>query len=206
MAQMQTIIKALVVLVKIIFVVEILLILLAPVMLIGMGIGGYHLYKRIKQNKKMKSLALLEKNKDREWKESIDYKMEKLLEMAHFDIHNSSKRTAYKTKPQLNLLDQWYKYIDLRAKLHLNNTSTSREESVLHLMCDEVLSRIQYAEIVVTDDVRKEFIIENVSPLLHDILDIMEGIRPTDSISIDAYQLLSPSKNQEELLFEQLNR
>ena len=203
---MKTIIKALVVLVGIILVIEVLIMLLAPLMLIGMGVGGYHLYKRIVQNKKMKSQALLEKSKDREWKDSIDYKMEQLLEMAHFNMGNASKRIAYKTKSHLDLLDQWYKYIDLRAKLHLNNTSTSREESVLHLMCDEVLSRIQQAEIVVTDDVRKEFIIENVSPLLHDILDIMEGIRPTDSISIDAYQLLNTSKNQEELLFEQLTR
>ena len=171
-----------------------------------MGIWCYHLYKLIKQNKKRKSLALLEKNKNREWKESIDYKMEKLLEMAHFDIHNSSKRTAYKTKSQLNLLDQWYKYIDLRAKLHLNNTSTSREESVLHLMCDEVLSRIQLAEVEITNAVRTEFIVENVSPLLHDILDIMEGIRPTDSISIDAYQLLNTSKNPEESVLQQLTR
>ena len=203
---MKTIIKAFAVLVGIILVIEVLIMLLAPLMLIGMGVGGYHLYKRIVQNKKMKSQALLEKSKDREWKDSIDYKMEQLLEMAHFNMENTSKRVAYKTKSHLDLLDQWYKYIDLRAKLHLNNTSTSREESVLHLMCDEVLSRIQQAEIVVTDDVRKEFIIENVSPLLHDILDIMEGIRPTDSISIDAYQLLNTSKNQEELLFEQLTR
>ena len=203
---MKTIIKAFAVLVGIILVVEVLIMLLAPLMLIGMGVGGYHLYKRIVQNKKMKSQALLEKSKDREWKDSIDYKMEQLLEMAHFNMENTSKRVAYKTKSHLDLLDQWYKYIDLRAKLHLNNTSTSREESVLHLMCDEVLSRIQQAEIVVTDDVRKEFIIENVSPLLHDILDIMEGKRPTDSISIDAYQLLNTSKNQEELLFEQLTR
>ncbi len=203
---MNAIIKLFAVIVGIVLLIELLMILFIPLLVIGLTVGGYHLYKRIKLNKQMKSKALLEQSKDIEWKESIDYKMSQLLEMAHFDMNNTLKRTAYKTKPELDLLDQWYKYIDLRAKLHLNNTSTSREESVLHLMCDEVLSRIQLAEVEITNAVRKEFIIDNVSPLLHDILDIMEGIRPTDSISIDAYQLLNTSKNQDEFVLQQLVR
>ena len=69
-----------------------------------------------------------------------------------------------------------------------------------------MLSRIQLAEVEITNAVRTEFIVENVSPLLHDILDIMEGIRPTDSISIDAYQLLNTSKNPEESVLQQLTR
>ena len=134
--------------------------------------------------------------------------MRTLLTMAQFNINDDSKRTIYKSKSELNLLDMWYKFLDLRAKLHLNNTSTGREEAVLHLMCDEVLERIQFAEVEVTDYVRKEFIIEHVKPLLHDILEIMEGIRPIDSISIDAYQLLDASKaqNEKEELLMQLMR
>ena len=186
--------------------IELLKILIIPLMLIGMATGGYFLYKRLKKNSNMRTQAHLEESKEIEWKESIDFKMGQLLEMANFDTTNTVKRTAYKSKPQLDLLDQWYKYIDLRAKLHLNNTSTSREESVLHLMCDEMLSRLQLAEIEITDVVRTEFIIENMSPLLHDILEIMEGIRPTDSISIDAYQLLNKSKGQKESILEQLAR
>ena len=203
---MNSILKIFAVIVGFVLLIELLMILFIPLLFIGMAIGGYKIYKRVKKDKQMKSLALQEQSKDLEWKESIDYKMTQLLEMAHFDMKNKMKRTAYKSKPQLDLLDQWYKYIDLRAKLHLNNTSTSREESVLHLMCDEVLSRIQFAEVEITTAVRTEFIVENVSPLLHDILDIMEGIRPTDSISIDAYQLLNTSKNHEDLVLNQLTR
>ena len=203
---MNSIFKIIAVLVGFVLLIELLMIIAIPLLFIGMAIGGYKIYKHVKNNKKLKSLALQEKSKDLEWKESIDFKMTQLLEMANFNLENKMKRTAYKSKTQLDLLDQWYKYIDLRAKLHLNNTSTSREESVLHLMCDEVLSRIQLAEVEITNEVRTEFIVENVSPLLHDILDIMEGIRPTDSISIDAYQLLNTSKNHEELVLHQLTR
>ena len=203
---MKTIYKILGVIFVIAILIEILKILFIPLLFIGIATGGYLIYKRVKKNNKIKTQALLEKSKDLEHKESIEFKMSQLLEMAHFDLNNKAKRTTYKTKPQLDLLDQWYKYLDLRAKLHLNNTSTSREESVLHLMCDEVLSRIQFAEVEITDAVRTEFIIENLSPLLHDILDIMEGIRPTDSISIDAYQLLNKSKGQEESMLQQLAR
>ena len=203
---MNSIIKIFAVIVGFVLLIQLLTILIIPLLFIGMAVGGYKLFKHVKKNKKLKSLALQEKNKDLEWKESIDYKMTQLLEMADFDVEDNMKRTAYKSKSQLDLLDQWYKYIDLRAKLHLNNTSTSREESVLHLMCDEVLNRIQLAEVEITNEVRTEFIVENVSPLLHDILDIMEGKRPTDSISIDAYQLLNSSKNQEDLVLQQLSR
>ncbi len=203
---MNSIIKVFAVIVGIVIVIEVLEMLFVPLLLISMTIGGYFIYKRVKKSNQEHSQALLEKSKELEKKESIDFKMEQLLEMAHFDLNNIGKRTTYKSKANLDLLDQWYKYTDLRAKLILNNTSTSREESVLHLMCDEVLNRLQSAEVEVTDVVRTEFIIENLSPLLHDILDIMEGIRPTDSISIDAYQLLNTSKGQEETLLQQLSR
>jgi hypothetical protein len=203
---MKTITKVFAIIFGIAILIELLKILFIPLMIIGMATGGYFLYKRLKKDINMRTQAELEESKEIEWKESIDFKMGQLLEMANFDMNNTVKRTAYKSKPQLDLLDQWYKYIDLRAKLHLNNTSTSREESVLHLMCDEMLNRLQLAEVEITDVVRTEFIVENLSPLLHDILEIMEGIRPTDSISIDAYQLLNKSKGQEESMLEQLSR
>lgn len=162
----------------------------------------------IKQRKKNRALEIEQAANQQalEAKETIEYKMESLLAMANYDVNNITQRTAYKQKPQLNLLDQWFKYIDLRAKLHLNNTSTSREEAVLHLMCDELSNRIKYAEIEITEPIKREFIEENLTPLLMDIIEIMEGIRPTNSISIDAYQLLNKSKGQEETILEQLAR
>ena len=189
-------------------IIQLLAVILIPVGLILLGIGIYKIYKK----KKIKRTAKLQQEEHAkkllENKQTIEYKMESLLTMAQFDPEDDSKRTNYKVKNELNLLDMWYKYLDLRAKLHLNNTSTSREEAVLHLMCDEVLNRIENAQVEVTDEVRKEFIIEHVKPLLHDILEIMEGIRPMDSISINAYQLLNPSKaeNEKEEILMQLMR
>ncbi len=162
----------------------------------------------INQRKKKSALEIEQAANQQalEAKESIEYKMRTLLAMAKYDVNNVTQRTAYKQKSQLNLLDKWFKYIDLRAKLHLNNTSTSREEAVLHLMCDELSNRIQYAEIEITDTIKREFIEENLTPLLLDIIEIMEGIRPTNTISIDAYQLLNKAKGQEETILEQLAR
>ena len=121
---------------------------------------------------------------------TIEYKMERLLTLSNHTDPNGYKRQQYKNKQQLDLLDYWYKYLDLRAKLILNNITTYREEEVLHLMCDELLVRMDNLEIEVTDSVKKEFIEENLTPLLRDVVEIMEGINPVKSINIQAYQLL----------------
>ena len=202
---MKTLIKLIVGIVIVVFIIQLLVALLIPIGVVALAIGIYKLYKHKKKGKAAKLLEEANEQKQLENKQTIEYKMRTLLSMAQFNVNDHTKRTHYKSKKELDLLDMWYKFLDLRAKLHLNNTSTSREEAVLHLMCDEVLVRIQYAEVEVTDEVRKEFIIEHVKPLLHDILEIMEGIRPMDSISINAYQLLNASKDQnekEELLMQ----
>lgn len=201
---MKTIGKIILVLVTIAIIIEILKALVIPALVVGGVYVGYRIYKKMKLKRvetvkvKHKQSKLLEKQ------QTIEYKMTNLLKQAGFNPNDASKRTAYKIKEELNLLDLWYKYIDLRAKLHLNNTSTSREEAVLHLMCDEVLMRIELADVEVSSEIKKEFIIENVKPLLTDILDILEGVRPVDSISIDAYQLLNKSKGESEPILETL--
>jgi hypothetical protein len=205
---MKTLIKLIGGIVLFVFIIQLIAAILIPIGVIALGIGIYKLYKRRKNIKAAKLLQEANEQKKLENTQTIEYKMRTLLTMAQYNINDDSKRTSYKSKNELNLLDMWYKFLDLRAKLHLNNTSTSREEAVLHLMCDEVLERIQFAEVEVTDEVRKEFIIEHVKPLLHDILEIMEGIRPIDSISINAYQLLNPAKaqNEKEEILMQLMR
>lgn len=125
---------------------------------------------------------------------TIEYKMERLLMLTNNTDPNGYKRQQYKNKQQLDLRDYWYKYLDLRAKLILNNTSTYREEEVLHIMCDELLNRMDNLEIEVTDAVKKEFIEENLTPLLHDVVEIMEGISPVKSININAYRLLNANQ------------
>lgn len=125
---------------------------------------------------------------------TIEYKMERLLTLAQYTDPNGGKRQEYILKQHLNLRDYWYKYLDLRAKLILNDTPTYREEEVLHLMCEELLIRMDNLEIEVLDSVKKEFIEENLTPLFHDVVEIMEGINPTKLINIDAYQLLKAKK------------
>lgn len=57
-------------------------------------------------------------------------------------------------------------------------------------MCDELLQRLDNAEYETTDVIKKEFIEFNLTPLLKDVVEIMEGISPETSININAYQLL----------------
>ncbi|MER2119299.1 MAG: ABC transporter substrate-binding protein, partial [Solibacillus sp.] len=121
---------------------------------------------------------------------TIEYKMERLLILTNNIDQNCFKRQLYKNKQQLDLRDYWYKYLDLRAKLILNDTPTYREEEVLHIMCDELLIRMDNLEIEVTDAVKKEFIEENLTPLLKDVVEIMEDINPVKTINMDAYCLL----------------
>lgn len=195
---MKTLFKLIGGIIIFVLIIQVITIIIVPVGVIAISIGIYKLYKHRKSVKAAKVLQAENAKKNLENKQTLEYKMGTILTMAQYDINDESKRTNYKSKKELNFLDMWYKFLDLRAKLQLNNTSTSREEAVLHLMCDEVLGRLQYVEVEITEDVRKEFIIENVKPLLHDILEIMEGIRPIDSISINAYQLLNASKTQNE--------
>lgn len=203
---MKTLIKIIIFLAIAGFIIDLLSKLIVPILAVGAIWFGVRMFKKKKARKQIKQVKTIKEVKSQEERDSIEYKMSTLLEMAEFNPGDVTKRIAYRTKSQLNLLDLWYKYMDLRAKLYLNNTSTSREESVLHLMCDEVLSRIESAEVEITNDVRKEFILENVTPLLQDIIDIMEGIKPNNSISIDAYQLLNKSKGEQEPLLHQLAR
>lgn len=127
---------------------------------------------------------------------TIEFKMERLLTLAKNEDPKGMKRQQYLHKEQYNLRDYWYKYLDLRAKLLLNNTPTHREEEVLHLMCDELLARMDNLEIEVQDSVKKEFIEEHLTPLLHDVVNIMDGIHPSQTINIDAYQLLKTAKEE----------
>lgn len=205
---MKLFIKFILAIIVIVMIIQLIAVILIPIGIVLLGIGIYKIYKKKKIAKAAKLLQEANNQKMLEDKQTLEYKMSTLLTMAQFNINDVSKRTNYKTKQELNLLDMWYKFLDLRAKLHLNHTSTGREEAVLHLMCDEVLGRIQNTDVEVTNDVRKEFIIEHVKPLLHDILEIMEGIRPMDSISINAYQLLNASKaqNEKEEILMQLMR
>ena len=193
---MKWIINLIIVIVIITFIIQLISILIVPVGMIAIAIFGYKYFKKKKAQKAANALLEKEQLAQLHAKETIEYKMTMLLQKAQFDPHHVSYRNAYQSKDNLNLLDKWFKYIDLRAKLHLNNTFTSREEAVLHLMCDEVILRLENAEVEVTEHVQKDFIIQHVEPLLTDILYIMEGIRPSDSISINAYQLLNTTKTQ----------
>lgn len=121
--------------------------------------------------------------------------MERLLILTNNTDPNGYKRQLYKNKQQLDLRDYWYKYLDLRAKLILNYTPTYREEEVLHIMCDELLIRMDNLEIEITDAVKKEFIEENLTPLLIDVVEIIEDISPVKTINMDAYRLLKANNH-----------
>lgn len=122
--------------------------------------------------------------------DTIEYKMTNLLKLSGNYIDAPAIRHAYRKKTDLTLQDKWYKFLDLRAKLELNNTPTSKAEAVLHLMCDEITARIQSVDVELTEQVKKEFIEENLTPLIDDINEILSGMKPTDTIDIDAYDLL----------------
>ena len=155
------------------------------------GIKGLIKYYK---NKQQQIITETKQQQILENQSTIEYKMERLLMLSNNLDPNGNKRQQYKIKQQLDLLDYWYKYLDLRAKLILNDTPTYREEEVLHIMCDELLVRMDNLEIEVTDSVKKEFIEENLTPLLRDVVEIMEGISPIKSINISAYQLLKARK------------
>lgn len=122
--------------------------------------------------------------------DTIESKIVNLLKLSGNYIENPAIRHKYLEKTDLNLQDKWYQFLDLRAKLELNNTSTGKAEAVLHLMCDEITSRIQTVDVEVTDRVKKEFIEENLTPLIDDLNEILSGIKPVDAIDVDAYDLL----------------
>lgn len=122
--------------------------------------------------------------------DTIEYKMTKLLKLSGNYIDAPAVRHTYRKKTDLSLQDKWYQFLDLRAKLELNNTSTSKAEAVLHVMCDEILARIESVDVELTAPVKKEFIEENLMPLLDDINEILSGMKPADTIDINAYDLL----------------
>ena len=131
--------------------------------------------------------------------DTIEYKMKKLLELSGNYIDAPAIRHAYRKKADLNLQDKWHQFLDLRAKLELNNTSTSKAEAVLHVMCDEILARIQSVDVELTATVKKEFIEENLTPLLDDINEILSGMKPADTIDINAYDLLKNCSSLEQI-------
>ena len=163
--------------------------------IVGAVVLYYAVKKMIKFSKEKKKQKILqaEQLKINECQSTIEYKMERLLTLTNNTDPNGFKRQQYKNKQQLDLRDYWYKYLDLRAKLILNDTPTYREEEVLHIMCDELLIRMDNLEIEVTDAVKKEFIEENLTPLLIDVVEIMEDISPVKTINMDAYRLLKAS-------------
>lgn len=122
--------------------------------------------------------------------DTIEYKMTKLLKLSGNYIDAPAVRHTYRKKTDLSLQDKWYQFLDLRAKLELNNTSTSKAEAVLHVMCDEIIARIESVDVELTAPVKKEFIEENLMPLLDDINEILSGMKPADTIDINAYDLL----------------
>ena len=92
------------------------------------------------------------------YSDTIEYKMTKLLELSGNYIEAPAVRHAYRKKTDLSLQDKWHQFLDLRAKLELNNTSTSKAEAVLHVMCDEIIARIESVDVELTAPVKKEFI------------------------------------------------
>ena len=122
--------------------------------------------------------------------DTIEYKMTNLLKLSGNYIDAPAVRHAYRKKTDLSLQDKWHQFLDLRAKLELNNTPTGKVEAVLHLMCDEITARIQSVDVELTDQVKKEFIEENLTPLLDDINEILSGMKHADTIDINAYDLL----------------
>ena len=122
--------------------------------------------------------------------DTIEYKMTNLLKLSGNYIDSPAVRHTYRKKTDLSLQDKWYQFLDLRAKLELNNTPTGKVEAVLHLMCDEITARIQSVDVELTEQVKKEFIEENLTPLLDDINEILSGMKHADTIDINAYDLL----------------
>ena len=122
--------------------------------------------------------------------DTIEYKMTNLLKLSGNYIDAPAVRHAYRKKTDLTLQDKWHQFLDLRAKLELNNTPTGKVEAVLHLMCDEITARIYSVDVELTEQVKKEFIEENLTPLLDDINEILSGMKHTDTIDINAYDLL----------------
>lgn len=122
--------------------------------------------------------------------DTIEYKMINLLKLSGNYLEAPAVRHAYREKTHLGLQDKWYQFLDLRAKLELNNTPTGKAEAVLHVMCDEITTRIQTVDVELTDQVKKEFIEENLTPLMDDINEILSGLKPADAIDINAYDLL----------------
>ena len=131
--------------------------------------------------------------------DTIEYKMTKLLKLSGNYIDAPAVRHTYRKKTDLSLQDKWYQFLDLRAKLELNNTSTSKAEAVLHVMCDEILARIESVDVELTAPVKKEFIEENLMPLLDDINEILSGMKPADTIDINAYDLLKNCSSLENI-------
>ena len=150
----------------------------------------YFVWKKIstvyKEQRKMKLIE----SENAEKKDTIEYKMTSLLKISGNFNDNSTIRNAYLKKDVLNLQDKWHKFLDIRAKLELNNTSTGKVEAVLHIMCDEIMNRIENVDVEITDLVKKEFIEENLTPLLDDILEILSEVKPTNEIDVNAYELL----------------
>mgnify|MGYP003317767234 FL=1 len=122
--------------------------------------------------------------------DTIEYKITNLLKLSGNYIDAPAVRHAYRKKTDLTLQDKWHQFLDLRAKLELNNTPTGKAEAVLHLMCDEITTRIQSVDVELTDQVKKEFIEENLTPLIDDINEILSGMKHADTIDINAYDLL----------------
>nr|WP_255731429.1 ABC transporter substrate-binding protein [Solibacillus sp. MA9] len=145
---------------------------------------------KFKKERQLQKIEQEERRRELEHQSTLEYKMNRLLKLANYNTNNPNVRHAYQTKSVLNLQDYWHQYIDLRAKLSLNDTNTYREESVIDLMCDELLQRLDNAEYETTDVIKKEFIESNLTPLLKDVVEIMDGISPETSININAYQLL----------------
>ncbi len=141
-------------------------------------------FKEASANKKLAELKKAETAK-------IEYKVEYLfLKSSDNFIEDSNIREAYRNKTSLSLQDKWYLFLDLRAKLELNNTPTGKAEAVLHIMCDEITTRIQTVDVELTDLVKKEFIQGNLTPLLDDVNGILSGIKHVDAIDVNAYDLL----------------
>ena len=140
-------------------------------------------FKEASANKKLAELKKAETAK-------IEYKVEYLLKSSDNFIEDSNIREAYRNKTSLSLQDKWYLFLDLRAKLELNNTPTGKAEAVLHIMCDEITTRIQRVDVELTDLVKKEFIEGNLTPLLDDVNEILSGIKHVDAIDVNAYDLL----------------
>ena len=168
--------------------------------LIGIALIGGATWYGVKwfKNRKVVKGKTVQLKKMEAKKNTLEYKMERLLNIAGYPDENRTKRQQYLHKESLNLRDKWYKFIDLRAKLALNGTSTHREEEVLNMMCDELIYRIDNTDVEVSEMVRKEFIEQHLAPLIQDVIDIVDGIRPMETINMNAYELLKEARLERE--------